>query len=98
MRLSGNEDIKKNGKAELNSVLLEASVNCFQKPFKRHNTCTQVGGDYFEQKYINVFIFMYFLLFSHQYWNFIARPCICFILGTVKNTFHAASLYVKHCF
>jgi hypothetical protein len=42
------EDIKKKVTAELNSVPLEAFADCFQKPFKRFNTCTQVGGDYFK--------------------------------------------------
>jgi hypothetical protein len=45
-RFQDVEDIKKNVMAELNAVSLEAFVDCFQKLFKRHNKCFQVGGDF----------------------------------------------------
>jgi hypothetical protein len=47
-RFQDVEDIKKNEKAELNAVPLEAFADSFQKRFEQCNKCTQVGGNYFE--------------------------------------------------
>jgi hypothetical protein len=40
--------LKKNVKAEMNAVPLEAFADCFQKLIKLFNKCIQVGRDYFE--------------------------------------------------
>jgi hypothetical protein len=47
-RFQDVENIKKKVTAELNTVPLEAFVDCSQKLFKQFNKCIQVGGDYFE--------------------------------------------------
>jgi hypothetical protein len=48
-RLQGVENIKKNVMAEVKAVPVEAFADCSKK-FKRFYDCTQVGGDYCEQK------------------------------------------------
>jgi hypothetical protein len=49
-RLQDVEGIKKNVTTETKADPLDVSADCFQKLFKRCNTCIEAGGDYFEYK------------------------------------------------